>query len=199
MKLLENEKKNEEKSGKTSLKVPEEYLGLLADVRLLKSDGQNPNRMTSKQMDEVWKSFMKYGWTYPIIVNKDGVFVDGEQRAQVLKAHGEFFAPVLRLPVSEVDRRMLRQILNKLKGKHNKEADEDEFQRIVEQGEKEDLKKLLAAVGERLPEELAGMPRESIHIPDVWELVISCKDEAEQKRLFEKFMAEGLECRVLTL
>ncbi len=183
----------------TTLKFPDAYVRLVEDIRLLKPDGQNPNRMTSKQMDEVWKSLTRYGWTYPIIVNKDGVFVDGEQRAQVLKAHGEFFAPVLRLPVSDVDRRMLRQILNKLRGAHNREADEAEFQRIIEAGEREDLKSLLMAVGERLPEELAGFQRDSVRIPDIWELIIDCKDEAEQKRLFEKFTAEGLECRVLTL
>ncbi len=50
--------------------------------------------------------------------------------------HGEFFAPVLRLPVSDVDRRMLRQILNKLKGKHNTELDNEEYVRILQAGEK---------------------------------------------------------------
>ena len=62
-----------------------------------------------------------------IITNKDGTLVDGEQRCEICKQHGEFFAPVLRLPVSDVDRRMLRQILNKLKGKHNKDLDAAEF------------------------------------------------------------------------
>ena len=61
--------------------------------------------------------------------------------------------PVLRLPVSDVDRRMLRQILNKLKGKHNKELDSAEYLRML-QGEKEDLKALLESVGEKLPEDL---------------------------------------------
>ena len=56
------------------------------------------------------------------------------RRAEVCKQHGEFFAPVLRLPVSDVDRRMLRQILNKLKGKHNKELDAAEYMRIMRAG-----------------------------------------------------------------
>jgi hypothetical protein len=33
---------------KMSLKVPEAFLPLLEDVRLLKSEGQNPNKMTDK-------------------------------------------------------------------------------------------------------------------------------------------------------
>jgi len=98
---------------KTTIEVPEAYLPLVADIRLLKSDEQNPNKMTLKQQEQIWQSLQKYGWTYPIITNKEGDFADGEQRAQVCKAHSEFFAPVLRLSVSDVDRRMLRQILNK--------------------------------------------------------------------------------------
>jgi hypothetical protein len=184
---------------KTSIQVPEAYLPLVADVRLLKSDEQNPNKMTLKQQERIWQSLQKYGWTYPIITNRDGVFADGEQRAQVCKTHNEFFAPVLRLPVSDVDRRMLRQILNKLKGKHSRELDSAEYMRIIEAGEKDDLKALLAAVGEKLPEELGG-PRESSNmIPENYELVIDCKDEDEQKAKFEELAAKGWKVRVLNL
>jgi hypothetical protein len=131
---------------KTTLSVPGAYLPLLEDIRLLKSDEQNPNRTTVKQREQIWRSLSKYGWTYPLIVDKDGVFADGEQRAEVLREHGEFFAPVLRLAVSDVDRRMLRQILNKLKGTHNRELDAAEFKRIAE-------------LGARFPKAGDGLPR----------------------------------------
>ena len=183
---------------KTQLKVPQVYLQLLEDVRLLKSDENNPNRMTLNQREQVWKSLQKYGWTYPIITNKEGVFADGEQRAQVCLEHAEFFVPVLRLPVNDVDRRMLRQILNKLRGAHNKELDEAEFTRIVGFGEKNNLKGLLASVGERLPENVDENSF-SVSVPETWELIIECKDEAEQKRFFEKLKAEGYRLRILTL
>ncbi len=183
---------------KTTIRVPDAYLPLLEDVRLLKSDQNNPNRMTIRQHEETWRSLQKYGWTYPIITNKDGVFADGEQRAQVCIQHNEFYAPVLRLPVSDVDRRMLRQILNKLKGKHNRELDGAEYVRIIEQGEKDYLKAVLAAVGETLPEEL--LEREfSVTIPGTYELIVECKDEAEQQRFFEKLKSEGYKLRILTL
>jgi hypothetical protein len=184
---------------KTAIRVPEAYSPLVEDIRLLKSDENNPNKMSIKQQEQVWKSLQKYGWTYPIITNKDGIFADGEQRAQVCKTHGEFFAPVLRLPVSEVDRRMLRQILNKLKGKHGKELDSAEFLRIVEAGERDDLKALLASVGEKLPEDLGGEHEGSIGIPDSYELVVECKDEAQQQKFFEKLKSEGYKVRVLNL
>src|SRR4030066_539872 len=139
---------------KTTLRVPEAYVPLLEDIRLLSADQNNPNRTTVKQQEQIWRSLQKYGWAYPIITNKDGTYADGEQRAEICKQHGEFYAPVLRLPVSDVDRRMLRQILNKLKGKHNKELDGEEYIRIIAKGEKDCLKVLLESESERLPREL---------------------------------------------
>jgi ParB-like chromosome segregation protein Spo0J len=182
----------------TTIRIPAAYVPLLEDIRLLTADQNNPNRTTVKQQAQIWKSLQEYGWAYPIITNKDGVYADGEQRADICKQHGEFFAPVLRLPVSDVDRRMLRQILNKLKGKHSKDLDAAEFVRIAELGKKEDLKMLLASVGERLPDDFDGK-RDSVIIPETWELIIECKDEAEQQRFYEKLRDEGYKLRILTL
>jgi hypothetical protein len=187
-----------EKEIKTTLRVPEAYVSLLEDIRLLTADQNNPNRTTLKQQEQIWHSLQKYGWAYPIITNKDGVYADGEQRAEVCKQHSEFYAPVLRLPVSDVDRRMLRQILNKLKGKHNKELDTAEYLRILQAGEKDDLKALLESIGEKLPEDSSERDFSAI-IPETYELIIECKDEADQKRIFDKLTLEGYKLRILTL
>jgi ParB-like chromosome segregation protein Spo0J len=183
---------------KTTIKIPDAYLPLLEDIRLLQKDQNNPNVTTIKQQEQIWTSLQKYGWTYPILTNKNGMLVDGEQRTEICKQHGEFLAPVLRLPVTEVDRRMLRQILNKLRGKHNKELDAAEYMRIIEQGEKDCLKVLLASVGEKLPQDL--LEREfSVSIPATYEIIVECKDEANQKSIFEKLKLEGYKLRILTL
>jgi hypothetical protein len=105
---------------------------------------------------------------------------------------------VLRLSVSDVDRRILLQILNKLKGTHNKELDIAEFKRIAELGQKEDLKLLLASVGERLPDDFDGK-RDSVTVPETWELIIECKCESEQQQFNEKLKKEGYKVRILTL
>ncbi len=87
---------------------------LLEDIRLLKSDEQNPHRMTIKQLGEVWRSLKKHGWAFPIVTDIEGVFSDGEQRAQVCREHGEFFAPVLKIYLSAEGRRNLcRKLCNK--------------------------------------------------------------------------------------
>ena len=176
---------------KTTLKVPDAYLPLLEDIRNIKEDKDNPNSTTLRQQEQIWQSLQRYGWTYPILTNKEGELVDGEQRSLVCKNHDEFYAPVLRLPVSDVDRRMLRQILNKLRGKHNKELDAAEYIRIIEAGEKEPLKALLTSIGERLPESIEEHEF-PLTVPETYELIIECRNEAQQKEYFEKLKGGGV-------
>jgi hypothetical protein len=172
---------------KTTLGVPQAYKVLLEDIRNLQSDSNNPNKMTNKQKAEVWKSLQKHGWIYPVVTDLQGVFSDGEQRVQVCKDHGEFFAPVLRLSLSDPQRRLLRQTLNKLKGKHNRQLDEADYKRIIDAGEKDDLQALLTAVGERIPEDLGGPREGSLLIPESYELIIGgFLDESEQLLVFKK-------------
>jgi hypothetical protein len=169
---------------KTTIQVPEAYLPLVADIRLLKSDEQNPNKMTLKQQEQIWQSLQKYGWVYPIVADRDGVFADGEQRVDVCKNHEEYFAPVLRLKLSDLDRRLLRQITNKLKGKHNRKMDETEYYKIIDMGAKKDLESLLNAIGEKLPGELHDGGGSMI-VPESYELILGLKDESHQKKLLE--------------
>lgn len=183
---------------KTQLKVPEAYSHLIEDIRLLEFDQSNPNRMTLGQRSQIWKSLKKYGWVNPIIVDSNGLLADGEQRVQVCLENQAFFVPVLRLSVNDVDRRMLRQILNKLRGKHDKVMDEAEFKSIVDFSGNNDLKELLGSVGERLPQDM--VEREfSMSIPATYEIIVECKDEAHQKQVFEKLKSEGYKLRILTL
>ncbi len=189
---------------KHSLVVPEAFLPLLEDVRLLKSDGQNPNKMTNKQHEELWRSLVEFGWTDPIKTDKAGIFCDGEQRAIVCKAHNEFFVPVLRLSMTEVQRRQGRQRFNKLRGKHSKLLDQAEWKRIIDLGEKASLEVLLEAVGEKLPEDLSGLREGSNIIPETREIVIrgfrgKQFDEQAQKTAWEKFIAEGYDAGLLNL
>jgi hypothetical protein len=83
---------------KTTIKVPEAYLPLLEDIRLLQNDQNNPNVTTLKQQDQIWKSLQKYGWTYPILTNKDGMLLDGQQRTDICKQHGSFLLQFLDCP-----------------------------------------------------------------------------------------------------
>ncbi len=191
---------------KTTITIPEVYRVIVEDLRLLQRDGQNPNKMTEKQKASIWKSLSDFGWIYPIVTNKEGLLTDGEQRVDVCLEHSEFYGPVLRLPIEDVNRRILRQVLNKLKGIHDKLLDAQEFQRIREADGEEDLKALLGITKRSLEQydKLLDDAKSSAEGGDIlldhtFQVVISCVDEAEQKRIFEELQKGGYKVSILTL
>jgi hypothetical protein len=123
---------------------------------------------------------------------------DGEQRALAMKELGMTECSVIRLLVEDVDRRLLRQVLNKLRGEHLKELDAEEFRIIVDAGAEEDLKYLLGLSAEKLQAHFDGEVEE-VEFNETFEVVVSCKDEAGQETVYNKLKLEGYKCRVLTL
>ena len=162
-------------------------------------DQDNPNRMTLAQLDRLKASIKKWGDIVPVVTNSELLVADGAQRVTAMKELGMTECSVIRLPVKDVDRRLLRQVLNKLRGKHNKELDSAEYLRIFEEGEKEDLKALLESIGEELPEDLDDKHEISVTIPETYEIIVECRDEADQKHIFDKLQLEGYKLRILTL
>jgi GNAT superfamily N-acetyltransferase len=53
---------------KTTLRVPEAYVPLLEDIRLLTADQNNPNRTTVKQQEQIWRSLQKYRVTRLVVL-----------------------------------------------------------------------------------------------------------------------------------
>jgi ParB-like chromosome segregation protein Spo0J len=149
-------------------------------------------------MERLKASIRKWGDIIPIVTNKDLLVADGEQRALAMKELGMTECSVIRLPVADVDRRLLRQVLNKLRGEHVKELDAEEFRIIVDAKAEEDLKYLLGFSDEKLQTYFDGDVGE-VEYRETFEVVVSCKDEAEQESVYNKLRLEGYKCRVLTL
>lgn len=178
------------------IQIPMSERVKLADLQF---DGCNPNRLSHEGMERLKASIRKWGDIVPIVTNKDLLVADGEQRATAMKELGMTECSVIRLPVEDVDRRLLRQVLNKLKGKHVKDADQEEYAKIIQAGEDEELKQLLQAIGEPLPELLQSHEPKTENIPETFEIIIECKDEEHQKNTYEKLRGQGYKCRVLIL
>ncbi len=45
----------------------------------------------------------------------------------------------------------------------------------------------------------AGQPPHEINVPALFQIVVECGDEDEQRKLYERLTTEGHKCRVLTL
>ncbi len=116
----------------------------MVPINDLKIDGKNPNKMTPTQERALDESIKKYGFIVPIITNKDLLIADGEQKWLRAKVLGMKQVPVIRLLLKDIDRRILRQVLNKLRGTHDWEMDILEFQFFSEHMSLGEVNELLA-------------------------------------------------------
>jgi ParB family chromosome partitioning protein len=115
----------------------------LVDVNKLRVDGQNPNVQSKRQFKALKESIKRYGFVVPIVTNRDFLVADGEHRLRAAKELGMHQVSVVRLPVDEVDRRMIRQVMNKVRGEHDLFLDAEEYYRIASEGQRDLLKSLL--------------------------------------------------------
>lgn len=109
-------------------------------------DESNPNVMSDKTFSALKKNIREYGFLVPVITNKDYKICDGFHRWKAARELGLTEIPVIALGVSDVDRRILRQVLNKLRGRHDPKKDKAEFEFIQFDGGLDDLKNLLPEV-----------------------------------------------------
>ena len=163
----------------------------------LKADGKNPNRMTRQEIDRLKRSFELWGFIVPIVTNKDLLIADGEQRWTAAKELGMKEVSVVRLPVENVDRLLLRQTLNKLKGTHDRELDAEEFEAIIELGREDDLKYLLNLSDDKLDGYLKE-PR-PIEYEKKYQVAVDCNDEIDMESLTNRLTSEGRTCHPLIL
>jgi hypothetical protein len=91
----------------------------IIETEKLSSDGKNPNKMTKTQLDALKKNIERYGFLVPIVVNKDYIIADGEHRWLAAKELGIPAVPIVKVDVDDVDRRIIRQVMNKLRGTHD--------------------------------------------------------------------------------
>ena len=112
-------------------------------VEALKIDNENPNRLSPRRFEALKKSIQRFGFVVPIITNRNLLVADGEHRLKAAKALGMKQVSVVRLPVDEVDRRLIRQVMNKIRGEHDLFLDAEEYYRIVSEDQRGLLRSLL--------------------------------------------------------
>ena len=111
----------------------------LVEVRKLKIDKDNPNVMGKDEYKALKEVIKKFGFIVPIITNNELLIADGFHRYKAAKELGIREVPVIRLNIEDIDRRILRQVLNKLRGTHNRDLDALEFKKILKDTDMEEL------------------------------------------------------------
>lgn len=113
------------------------------EINKIKLDPKNPNRMTDKVLNALKKSIEKFGELQPIIIDENNVVVDGEHRFKAYQALNKKAIPTIRLNISGSDKKLLRQVMNKVKGEHDPELDREEYKSLLEKIDMEELSNTL--------------------------------------------------------
>ena len=182
----------------------------LVAINSLSVDQDNPNHMTDRQRKALAENLKRYGFIIPIVVNQDGLIADGQQRWEVAQSLGMKQVPIVRLPVSDVDRRILRQVLNKLRGEHLLDLDAKEFLKIIDAGERDSLQKLSAISDREIQRsiiELQSLPMDQedfkfyedtdVVLGDLYQLgshKVMCGDSTNSEHVKKLFGEEKVDC-----
>jgi predicted transcriptional regulator len=114
------------------------------NVDEIKPDPTNPNVLTLEQTRGLEKSMLKFGRLKYIVVDQDNFIVDGTHRLEIEKANGTEKVNVIQVTVKdEIDRKIMRETLNKLHGNYNKEKEAKELEIIMESDRLDELSELL--------------------------------------------------------
>lgn len=114
----------------------------------LEVDGDNPNEMDDQTYDLLVDRIQTRGWVgNAIVTDTDGLIADGEHRWRAAKELRLDVVPVKQYDLSDGERRLLRQELNKIRGRHELERDAMEYDRILEEAESvDDIGELAKAI-----------------------------------------------------
>ena len=108
-------------------------------------DAENPNRMTKSQLAGLSKSIEKFGFLVPIIIDENNAVINGHQRLQAAQSLNLTKIPAVRAAdLSEDDKLMLTQTLNKLTGTHDPRKDLAIFQKLLKANKMDEFSGLIA-------------------------------------------------------
>ena len=109
----------------------------------IKFDKTNPNSLSPEKMEALTQVMQKFGYLVPVILNKKMQVIDGEHRVRIYRKMGEKKIPSYILDTNKVDSKMIRQVMNKLTGDHDKKMDSLEYKIIHQAGKLEEFAELL--------------------------------------------------------
>ena len=179
------------------------------DVELIKLDETNPNEVDKQKTEGLRLMMKKKGMLQPILIDQDNLMCDGEHRFKVFKEFGMKKIPCYRLTLTDAERRLLRQTMNKLRGSHNPREDIEDLIRLSKEIGVQDLSRYLGQEEKQLSDYLESINQ----VPESYlSMLIDEKGKTKRihflnikltdqqaKKLLEEMSGEGLGLKDIVL
>lgn len=154
---------------------------------------------TAEQIEEIKKSIQEFGNNDPIAIDEKGFIIEGEGRYLAQKDMGIKEIEVIKLThLTEEQKVAYMLVHNKLTMNTGFDLDllEEELSKISSIDMKEfefDIKE----IEEKLEEE-EKTQEPSFNYKEQYGVIVICKDEAEQEKVYNSLLDQGYECKVVT-
>jgi ParB-like chromosome segregation protein Spo0J len=167
----------------------------------LHADPANARRHPQRNLDALMASLMRFGQQKPVVIDANNVVRAGNGTLAAAKALGweEINAVRSDLPAADLSAYAIAD---------NRTAELAEWDPDLLHASMLGLDELeLKSLGFDDADELARLcdqpidepPGEPDSIANVFEVVVECRDESHQRELFDRLVATGEKCRVLTI
>ena len=150
------------------------------DVDSIKLDPNNPNEMSKEKMASLKKIMGEKGFLQPILIDQENMMIDGEHRYLIYKEFGMEKIPCFRLNVTETEKRLLRQTMNKLRGEHNPREDIEDLIMISKKMSIQDMSSYLGVEEKNLADYLDSVNQ----VPESYLMLMSEDRKKVQERKF---------------
>lgn len=168
----------------------------------ISADPANVRRHGPRNLEAIKASLRRFGQQKPIVVDANNVVRAGNGTLAAARELGWKEIAVVRTDLAGAD-----AVAYAIADNRTAELAEWDQEGLAEQ---------LAAMDAGL-QDAAGFAKEELAelfelgegdgagagggdaVPEIYEIAVKCRDEADQKALFEQLRAQGRECRVLTL
>lgn len=170
----------------------------------------NPRTIPPAAIDKVAASLQAFGWRQPLVVDADGVLIVGHTRLAAAKQLG-----LTEVPVHVADSLTPEQVraYRLADNRTHEEAtwDEEALAAELAQITADDLRALTGFDSTELDRYLAelagGAPAEGdvgatdngFEYQEKYGVIVECRDEAQQKLVFDELTAAGHRCRVVAV
>ena len=162
----------------------------------------NSRTHSDDQIDQIAASITEFGFTNPILIDENNVIIAGHGRSEAAKQLKLDEAPCLRLShLSEAQKKAYVIADNKLA--LNAGWDEELLRQEIEALRELDFDINLLGfdsieLGKMFDEPEESELKEETY-SEVFNVIIECKDEEEQEKVFNRLDTEGYKCRVQSL
>ena len=160
----------------------------------------NSRKHSDEQVAQIAASIKEFGWTNPILVDGNNGLIAGHGRLLAARKLNMDKIPVIELAhLSEIQKKALIIADNKLA--LNADWDNEILKLEIDSLEDFDLSILGFNETElaNLFDELKEAPINDLDYQAAFSIIVDCKDEQEQERIFNELDEKGYKCRVQSL